>query len=156
MEVRRNAIGPAASGLALPLTVGRLTCLLGRFATAWIDLWWLVPGWRRGEMASLATDGKGAGANVAACGGCRRADLCAAASPGTRGPFRGASLVVASLAYFLAPAGLALLGAVLAGGDAVRQLLGGAVGLLLGMTGAALGARRHAAARAGEDCLDPR
>lgn len=46
-------------------------------------------------------------------------------------PLQGASLVVASLCYFLLPLAAALLGALLAGEGALRQLVGAGGGLLI-------------------------
>ena len=107
-------------------------------------------------MASLARNGIGSGPVVTCCDACRLADHCAADPARPRGPYQGASLVVASLLYFLGPAALALLGAALAGEGSLRQLLGGVAGLLAGMLTAAALARRQAADAAPEDCFEPR
>jgi hypothetical protein len=64
--------------------------------------------------------------------------------------------VVASLLYFLAPAAMALVGAVVAGDGAARQLLGGTAGLLLGMLIATVVAHRYPAALDQETCFEPR
>ena len=106
-------------------------------------------------MTSLTTGGIGS-RQLDGCRACRLADLCAAGPPPARGPYRGAPLVVASLLYFLGPAALALLGAALAGDGSLRQLVGGAAGLLAGMLIAAVAARRQAAPAAREDCFEPR
>ncbi len=90
------------------------------------------------------------------CGGCRLADQCAAAPAADDAPFSGASLVGASLFYFLVPALMGLLGAALAQGGAVAQLLGGAGGLLLGMLLTSIAARLHAAYDSREECFEPR
>lgn len=107
-------------------------------------------------MASPVTHRSEAGPDLSSCSRCHLASRCAAAPEVTPGPFHGAPLVVAALVFFLAPAGLALLGAAVAGDDAPSQLLGGAAGLLLGMLGAALGARRYATVIAEEECYEPR
>ena len=107
-------------------------------------------------MGSLATGRAGESPTASSCGDCRLADRCAAASTDTSGPLRGASLVGASWLYFVVPALLALVGAAVAEGGAVRQLIGGAGGLALGMLAANVAARRLAAFAAREECFEPR
>ena len=107
-------------------------------------------------MASPVTGRVRTGSGVGACDCCRLSERCAGASTAASGPFRGVSLVGAALLYFLVPALLALVGAAVAGGDAVRQLIGGGGGLLLGMLVANLGARVHPTLAARERCFEPR
>ena len=90
------------------------------------------------------------------CGGCHLADVCAGQPARAPGPYRGTSLVVASLLYFLGPAGLALAGASVAGDGSLQQLAGGLAGLLAGMLIAALAARRHTPSTGREECFEPR
>ena len=90
------------------------------------------------------------------CGACGLADRCASTAPPASGPLRGASLVVASLLHFLVPAFLALTGAAIAGGGALRQLCGGLAGLLLGMLAATAVARRYADSIHRKACFEPR
>lgn len=108
-------------------------------------------------MAALPKNGTMSSSQAGACGGCRLVDRCAGDRLEARGPFRGVSLVVASLLYFLLPAVLALVGAAIAGHDAVGQLLGGATGLLLGMIFATAVAHRYVTDSPDrEACFEPR
>ncbi|MCP4201703.1 MAG: SoxR reducing system RseC family protein [bacterium] len=68
---------------------------------------------------------------------------------------QGPRLVAASFLYFLVPAVTALVGAA-AGSDPLEQLIGGAIGLLLGMLVAITAARRYRTALEREACFEPR
>ena len=70
--------------------------------------------------------------STSSCGSCGLQETCQAGSAGD-GPFKGASLVVAAVGYFLFPLMLALAGAVILSGSALTQFLGGAGGMLVGM-----------------------
>ena len=81
-------------------------------------------------MGSRASRRFGHDSAVRRCGGCRLADRCAAASTADDAPFRGAALVGASLFYFLVPAMMGLLGAAVAAGGSIQQLIESRDGLL--------------------------
>ena len=107
-------------------------------------------------MQALPPRDEGPRPAASSCGACGLADRCAATAPRARGPLRGAPLVVASLLHFMVPALLALTGAAIAGGSAMRQLCGGLTGLLLGMMVATAVARRYADSIDREACFEPR
>lgn len=107
-------------------------------------------------MAGPATPSEASLRGANRCGGCLLAERCGAAIGQPGGPFRGATLVGAFLLTFLLPAAIGLLGAAVTAGDPVRQLLGGAGGLALGMLAARLAMRRRSVALDPEDCFERR
>lgn len=116
-----------------------------------------MSGGRADEMKVPSSNGMRSQSRNRACGGCGLANHCTGDPAEARGPFRGISLVAASLLYFLVPAFLGLVGAVIAGDGALRQLLGGAAGLLLGVLIAIFAAHRCAAVVLDrEACFEPR
>lgn len=72
------------------------------------------------------------------CAGCDPHIGDAEILPRSARPLQGGSLVVASICYFLLPLAAALLGALLAGEGAIRQLAGAGSGLLLATASAVL------------------
>lgn len=83
------------------------------------------------------------------CGG--DCSSCEQGQTAASGPYLGAALALRSLGFFLAPALMALVGALLWNASPLSSLLGASAGLLLGVLICMLFARR---ARLQEDCDD--
>ncbi len=72
------------------------------------------------------------------CTGCDPSTSATDTDLASERPLQGGALVVASIGYFLLPLAAALLGALLAGEGALRQLAGASTGLLAATVTAAL------------------